>query len=123
MGIAFEKLPIQVQERIRRDNPAEFGALARLETTKPKRAALQTLVSRDPAFKGRPQSIGIRVNLIAVRRRLLDSDNLVASFKHCRDAIAAQLGLDDNDERIEWRCEQHKTKGREGVLVQIEATI
>jgi len=38
----------------------------------------------------------------------LDSDNLVASQKHVRDAIAKVLKVDDKDARVDWRVDQKK---------------
>lgn len=38
----------------------------------------------------------------------LDSDNMVGSQKHVRDAIAKVLGIDDKDERVDWRVQQKK---------------
>ncbi len=38
----------------------------------------------------------------------LDSDNMVGSMKHVRDAIAGVLGIDDKDPRVEWRVNQRK---------------
>lgn len=46
------------------------------------------------------------VTMVSVRRRRCDDDNLVAACKPLRDAIAATLGVDDGDPRIQWRCEQ-----------------
>lgn len=51
--------------------------------------------------------------------RGLDSDNLVGSAKHVRDAVAAILGVDDRDERVSWHVEQ--ASGPYGVLVAIES--
>lgn len=38
----------------------------------------------------------------------LDSDNMVSSQKHVRDAIAKVLGVDDKDSRVEWVVNQKK---------------
>ena len=40
----------------------------------------------------------------------LDSDNAVISAKHVRDEIAAVMGIDDGDDRIEWRVLQERAK-------------
>lgn len=60
------------------------------------------------------------VSLIGLRRCILDDDNFNGACKHLRDAIAASLGIDDGDKRIVWQYQQLATKGREGVLVNIE---
>ncbi|TSA41471.1 MAG: hypothetical protein D4R57_00560 [Verrucomicrobiales bacterium] len=67
---------------------------------------------------GRP--CRVVVSLIGLRARTLDDDNYVGACKHLRDAIAATLGIDDGDKRISWQYQQIQTRGREGVLVQIE---
>ncbi len=46
-------------------------------------------------------------------------DNLPNSFKAIVDQVAALLGIDDGDERIEWRYEQKAGKG--GVEITIES--
>lgn len=43
--------------------------------------------------------------------RRLDSDNLPMAFKHVRDQLAAEIGIDDRDERVEWRYEQRFESG------------
>ena len=48
----------------------------------------------------------------------LDSDNMVGSQKHVRDAIAKVLGIDDGDPRVEYRVEQRK--GPWGIEIRIE---
>ena len=46
-------------------------------------------------------------------------DNLPSSQKNLVDAIALWLGIDDADERIQWRYEQEKTKrGVFGVRIE-----
>ncbi len=49
----------------------------------------------------------------------LDSDNMVGSQKHVRDAVADVLGVNDKDPRVEWRVEQRK--GPWAVEIQIAA--
>lgn len=48
----------------------------------------------------------------------LDTDNLVASMKGCRDSIAEWLGVDDKSPLVDWRCEQRRAK-EWGVAVSI----
>lgn len=61
-----------------------------------------------------------RVAIIALRKRLADADNNVASFKNVQDSIAATLGIDDGDPRIQWEYGQIQTNGEQGLLVKIE---
>ena len=49
----------------------------------------------------------------------LDSDNLQGSLKGVRDAVAAYLGADDADPRIEWAYTQRRTRTWE-VRIHIE---
>ncbi len=49
----------------------------------------------------------------------LDSDNMVGSMKHVRDAIAGVLGIDDKDARVEWRVNQ--CRGPWAVEIRINA--
>lgn len=51
--------------------------------------------------------------------RGLDSDNLAGSAKHVRDQIAAELGVDDRDDRVSWHVAQ--ARGAWGVLIAIRA--
>lgn len=49
----------------------------------------------------------IVVTFTRIAPQTIDShDNLRAGFKACADAVARLLGIDDSDERIEWRYEQ-----------------
>jgi len=62
------------------------------------------------------------VTLTRISPRKLDDDNLRAALKACRDGVADWLGIDDGDERIEWRYGQEKGAPREkAVRVEIEA--
>jgi len=52
----------------------------------------------------------LRVTLIRIGPRDLDSDNLVAGFKFVRDGVALAVGIDDGDrERIRWRYGQRRS--------------
>lgn len=52
------------------------------------------------------------VHLVRVspkRGKQLDDDNCIASFKHVRDQVAAQLGVDDGDrQRIRFTYDQER---------------
>jgi hypothetical protein len=110
--------PTHIQARIKRENPDAFR---RVEAAQPERAPLQALVGNVQVPKGCAPGVAVRVQLIALRCRLLDKhDNGPYSFKPLVDAIAASLGIDDGDERITFEYHQIKTKGQQGVIVQIE---
>jgi len=48
----------------------------------------------------------------------LDDDNLQAAFKAVRDAVAAHIGIDDGDHRIQWEYAQEKAKSF-GVRIEV----
>lgn len=60
------------------------------------------------------------ITLTRIGKRRLDSDNLARSLKAVRDGIADALGVDDGDERIEWRYAQRVGKDY-AVEVEIES--
>jgi len=61
------------------------------------------------------------VTLTRIAPRALDSDNLAGSAKHVRDGIADALGIDDRDERVEWRYAQRRGAPKYyGVEIRIE---
>ena len=95
--------------------------VGQLQTHQPKSATPQALVRSRKKCKESKDGMGYRISLIAMLRRTLDSDNLVGSQKPLRDAIAATLGLDDADPRLNWEYAQVKTTGQEGVIVKIES--
>lgn len=87
-------------------------------------AELQIAVPRRSVFAYGPTCFSITLTRIAPRK--LDSDNLAGSMKHVRDGIADALGVDDGDERIEWRVEQRKGRPGEyavGVEIRERTTI
>lgn len=69
--------------------------------------------------QGRPDRVDLRVALVRFGEKQLDDDNLKAGFKPLRDAIAASLGVDDGDKRIEWITTQCTGTGVRGTLVLI----
>jgi hypothetical protein len=48
----------------------------------------------------------VDVHLTRYASRALDSDNLVGSMKHVRDAVAHWLGIDDGDPRVSYQVGQ-----------------
>lgn len=60
-----------------------------------------------------------RITLTRLGGRRLDSDNLAGAFKHVRDEIARQLGIDDGDPRLTWIYSQ-EPGGAVGIRIEIE---
>lgn len=112
------KLPSVANQRIHwatkaRQVKAQRQALANAWVMHPDRLAWQSILAshlRGP---------GLVVTLTRYAPRTLDSDNLASAFKGIRDQVAKQLGVNDNDPRITWVCEQAKCAAR--VVVSIEA--
>lgn len=115
----------QASESFKRRNPHLFRPVGQLPSPQPQPH------SGDGAGephrrkeKGPPRVANrrprVRVTLIGVAAQDQDSDNLAASFKWLRDAIAADLGLDDADSIIEWQYRQVAVPGPAGVVVRIE---
>lgn len=51
----------------------------------------------------------------------LDDDGAVGAMKSCRDEIAKWLGVNDNDQRVEWVVKQAKVKrDAVGVVIRVE---
>lgn len=46
------------------------------------------------------------VTITRIGQRRLDTDNLAGACKHVQDAIAAEIGIDDGDPRINWAYAQ-----------------
>lgn len=53
-----------------------------------------------------PPALPVVVTITRVGPRALDDDNLAASCKSCRDAVAAWLCVDDRDPRVTWAVAQ-----------------
>lgn len=54
----------------------------------------------------------LHVHLTRLSARKLDSDNLAGALKHCRDAVAKFLGVDDgNEAAVSWSVGQERQKG------------
>ena len=70
------------------------------------------------------EAVVLVVTLIAMLRREFDAhDNLRASLKPLVDAIAASLGVPDNDRRLRWQYAQQRTDGAARVVVTVEKKI
>lgn len=56
------------------------------------------------------------------RGQVMDSDGLVIAFKHCRDAVAGWLAVDDGDPWYDWRYDPEQPRGKEfAVRIKFEA--
>ena len=85
-----------------------------------KRQRSHAFIALHNAAKHKP-SLPCVVTMTRVSSGKMDSDNLVSAMKHIRDGIADWIGIDDGDDRIEWRCAQQKCqRGRHSVVIQIE---
>ena len=70
------------------------------------------------------EAVVLVVTLIAMLRREFDAhDNLRAALKPLVDAIAASLGVPDNDRRVRWQYAQARTAGAARVVVMVEKKI
>lgn len=45
--------------------------------------------------------------------KLMDNDNLAGAFKHVRDQLAKEIGIDDGSDQIVWQYRQERTAKRE----------
>jgi len=96
-------------------NSAALGAMESPEHPK----LAPALVRDTPAKQSRKGGVGVCVEIIGLRRRILDSDNFTAGAKPLRDAIAYSLAIDDGSNRIRFECGQVQTFGPEGTIVRI----
>lgn len=64
------------------------------------------------------EGLDVLVCITRAGPRRLDSDNLAASAKACRDGVADALGVDDADPRVQWHYAQAKAK-HYGVRVEV----
>lgn len=86
------------------------------------------VVERDGSKSGNPDGLAKAFDLVVTlhvrqRGRLMDEhDNLKAACKPLVDAIAASLGVPDDDPRIRWQYSEAVTSGEPGVIVMIEET-
>lgn len=85
-------------------------------------ALAEKLLYRSAAGCRLPVDLPAVVTLTRIAPLALDCDNLPSSMKHCRDELAAMIGLpNDRDPRVKWAYAQEKCKrGGEGVRVDIQ---
>lgn len=63
----------------------------------------------------------LRVMLVRIGRRLMDTDGVCSSMKHFRDEVAACLGVDDAPgSRIVWAYAQETDPVRYAVRIELE---
>ena len=116
----MRELPDNPSESFKRRNPHLYPGMATVEARRPERSEIRALDGDDASAEGGATSVEVRVVIITLRRRLLDSDSVSYACKSIRDQIADDLGIDDADPRITWQCEQFRTDGEEGVIVKID---
>lgn len=64
----------------------------------------------------------VRVTFTRIGAGKLDRDNKAGAFKHVQDEVARMLGVDDGNDRIDWRYEQKLgSPSNPGVVVEVEA--
>ncbi len=109
-------------EGFRKLNPSLFGgpAVGSVDAVEPKQGSTAPLAKKLPGRRGRKGRAILVVTLISCRPGLYDSDNAVSPFKPLRDAIAAELGIDDGDPLVHWETEQCATVGSSGTIVKME---
>lgn len=74
--------------------------------------------ARGDGIRSAPEGAFV-VRLVRIGKRLMDSDGLAISFKGIRDGLAAAMGIDDGDQRIDWQYSQQIGKAY-GVIITIE---
>lgn len=90
-----------------------------LSGQEPEQDSRKSLVEGEAREGQRPDGPVYRVQIISLRSGTLDDDNLVGGSKPIRDAVAAFLGLDDNQRFITWEYGQMKSANL-GTIVVIQ---
>ena len=99
---------VVVSEANRRDHWA-----ARRRRAKGQAAAVALALSNCPGV-----TLPVRVTLVRVGGRPLDSDNLAGSFKAVQDEVARFLSVDDGDTaRVHWTYRQQPGGKTRGVVI------
>lgn len=111
---------LQGSETFRRLNADLFNTVAPRPPQSPQPRGRRE--GEDRGMERPTPRVGYRVTLVQCRRKLLDAhDSMRFAVKPTVDFITAWLGFpSDDDPRLQWCYEQHKTRGQEGVLVHIE---
>jgi hypothetical protein len=98
---------------------ADSGVSGGLRDAERKPNSLQALVKRQKVQRRRKGGVVVCVEIIALRNREVDTDNLTAGAKCLRDCVATSLGVDDADKRFRWSVGFCQTSGREQTIVRI----
>lgn len=119
MGIDLSKANAKFKARIQ-ENATDYRPVDSVQTKKPKPDTRRE--GQDRPMEGGPGRRGFRIQLVCLRRRLLDShDNLPMCLKPIVDRITFRLGFDnDADPLLQWSYSQARTMGHEGVVILIE---
>ncbi len=107
-------------ENLRVNNPCNTRRHWRVVAREGREA--KAAVARSLATKAPPAGARWVVTLTREGRGVLDDDNLAATLKHARDAVAAWLGTGDAPSApVAWRYEQRRAAGY-AVAVRVEGT-
>lgn len=87
----------------------------RAARTKDARGTVAMVVRMQVKQLGPPPYV---VTLTRIAPRNLDTDGVVSALKATRDGVADALGIDDGDERIEWRYGQRRGSKADVTLVR-----
>jgi hypothetical protein len=119
MGIDLSKANEKFKARIQ-EIPTNYRPLAGVQSKVSKSDSGRK--EQDRQLEEGQRRCGFRIQLICVRRRLLDThDNLPAALKPAVDRICFRLGFDyDSDPLLQWSYGQTRTMGREGLVIIIE---
>jgi hypothetical protein len=94
--------------------------VGQLPHTEPQHSEIQALAGRSPPKTGCRKAMGrVCVQIISLRKRLIDDDNLIGGAKPLRDQIAKSLGLDDGDPRLVFEYSQIKMRANCGTHIII----
>lgn len=105
------KCPVRIESEA---NRRDHWAARHRRFAKQKRVVALHLLALGGMARPRPPLV---VELTRIGPRSLDTDNLAGGCKAVRDQIAAWLGVDDGDPRVEWRYGQQRGKPREYALL------
>ena len=97
----------------------------RQKRAKLQRYAAYTLVKAEAVREGGLPALPAIITMTRLSAGKLDDDNLAGAMKHVRDGIADAYGVDDGDDRYDWRVAQERPqKGQKtpAVAVWIEST-
>lgn len=122
-GVSFA-LPLEIVSEM---NWRGHWAVRHKRAKKQRRIAYAGTLQHARALRYRIQTgedIRLAITLVRLTRpgqRRFDGDNLQAGFKHIRDGVADALGIDDGDDRLEWRYAQEPDGGKRGGVTVIIA--